>query len=176
MNEASKEYGTALFMLALETGTKKEYFDALEAVKAIFAENDGYLELLASPSIPTGERLSAIDEAFGEGFPEHIVSFLKLMCEKGRISELYGALDEYFALYAESEKIIPAKITSAIELTDGEKSRLTERLEKTHSCKINPEYITDPSLIGGITVEIDGKILDGSIRHKLREVKEVMNS
>ena len=176
MNEASKEYGTALFMLALEVGAKKEYFDALEGVKAIFEENSQYLDMLASPSIPVTERLSAIDTAFGENLPEHVLSFLKLMCEKGRIAELFTALQEYFTLYEESEKILPAKITSAIELTEDEKSRLISKLENTHSCKINPEYITDTSLIGGITVEIDGKILDGSIRHKLREVKEVMNS
>ena len=176
MNEASKEYGTALFMLALETGEKKEYFNALKGVSTIIGENPEYLEFLASPSISVTERLSAIDTAFDGKLPEHVVSFLKLMCEKGRIAELFEAIEEYFTLYDESEKFLPAKITSAVELTDDEKSRLITKLEKTNSCKINPEYITDPSLIGGITVEIDGKILDGSIRQKLREVKEVMRT
>lgn len=176
MNDAVKEYGTALFSLALEENAKEEYFNALKNVKSLFDENEGYLDMLASPALSVGARLSALDEAFEKILPEHVLSFLKLLCEKGRIAEFNSAANEFFELYNVSERIVDAKITSAASLSDDEKSRLIEKLEKTHSCKINPEYITDPTLIGGITVKLDGKILDGSIRHKLREVKEVMNS
>lgn len=176
MNDVAKEYGTALFSLAMEENTKEEYFQALKTVKSLFDENEEYLDMLSSPALSAGARLSVLDQAFEKILPEHVLSFLKLLCEKGRISQFNEAVDEYFELYNASEKIVDAKITSAQSLSDDEKSRLIAKLEKTHSCKINPEYITDTSLIGGITVEIDGKILDGSIRQRLREVKEVMNS
>lgn len=176
MNDVLKEYGTALFSLALEENAKEEYFKALRTVKSLFDENEGYLDMLSSPALSVRARLSALDEVFKDTLPEYVLSFLKLLCEKGRIEKFDEAVKEFFELYNASEKIIDAKITSAADLSDDEKSRLISKLEKTRSCKINPEYITDPSLIGGITVEIDGKILDGSIRHRLREVKEVMNS
>jgi len=176
MNDAPKEYGTALFSLALEENSKEEYFNALKTVKSLFDENEEYLDMLSSPALSVGARLEALNEAFEKAVPENVLSFLKLLCEKGRIAQLNEAINEYFELYNASEKIIDATVTSATDLSDDEKCRLIAKLEKTHSCKINPEYITDPSLIGGITVELDGKILDGSIRQKLREVKEVINS
>ena len=37
-------------------------------------------------------------------------------------------------------------------------------------------FIICPDLIGGIRVEVDGRVIDGSIRNKLEEIKEVMNA
>ena len=41
---------------------------------------------------------------------------------------------------------------------------------------VNMEYVVDSSIMGGVIVELDGKIMDGSLRHRLREVKDVINS
>ena len=38
------------------------------------------------------------------------------------------------------------------------------------------QCVVDPDLIGGIRVEVDGRVIDGSIRNKLDEIKEVMNA
>ena len=41
--------------------------------------------------------------------------------------------------------------------------------------KVNVEYVVDPALLGGLIVERDGKIMDASLRRRLREVKEVIS-
>jgi len=33
----------------------------------------------------------------------------------------------------------------------------------------------DESLLGGLVVTLDGKVMDGSLKHRLNEVREVMN-
>ena len=80
------------------------------------------------------------------------------------------------ALLDASSRVIYAKITSAVVLTDAEKAKLIRKLEDTHKGKVQAEYLVLPELLGGVIVEIDGKILDGSLRHRLREMKDVMNS
>ena len=55
-----------------------------------------------------------------------------------------------------------------------EKEKLESKLEKVCGGKVKAEYFVDESLIGGLVVETDGRIMDGSIRQKLREVKEVI--
>ena len=42
--------------------------------------------------------------------------------------------------------------------------------------EIARRYFIDRELLGGITVEVDGEIIDGSLRHRLREIKEVINT
>jgi len=122
-----------------------------------------------------GERVSAIEGAFSGKAPEYVISYLSLLCEKGRISSFIESVEEYGALLDASERILTAKITSAVALTEEEKQKLISKLEGLEGSKVIAEYFVDKALISGLIVEIDGKILDGSLRHRLNEVKEVMN-
>ena len=175
MTEVSKEYGTALFMLACENNKKEEYADALLKLEEVFLETPEYQEFLASPSIPLSERLCAIDNAFSKNIPEEVLSYLKLLCEKGRISCFNDSLKEYTALYDESKKISNAKVVSAVELNEEEKKKVCEKLENMLKTTVEIEYATDPSLLGGILIETEGKVLDGSLRTRLHDIKEVIN-
>lgn len=176
MNEISKEYGTALFMLACEEKKQESYGEALENVKNAFLENPEYAELLASPGVSLNERLKAIDAVFADRIPEHILYYLKLLCEKGRILYFIESVREYNALLDASKQISNAKITSAVELTENEKQKLITKLESIVKGKVEAEYFVDADLLGGFIVEIDGKIMDGSLRHRLHEIKGVINT
>ena len=175
MTEMSKEYGTALFMLAKEKKEQKRYAEALEQILAQLEATPEYMELLASPSIPKDERVELIERAFGSSMPEYVVSFLKLLCERGRIRQLAECQEAYNKLLDEDMRVSVARVTSAIELTSAEKERLRKRLEKMSGRTVELECIIDSSILGGLSVEIDGKIIDGSVRHRLNEIKDVMS-
>ena len=176
MSEIAKEYGTALFLLACEQNEKKSYAEALKRVKDTFLAYPQYAELLSSPGISLNERLNVIEQAFSSAVPEYVLSYLKLLCEKGRIPYFLESVEEYTALLDASEQSFNAKITSAVELTDREKEKLIQKLELQQKGKVYAEYFVDETLLGGVIVELDGKIMDGSLRHRLHEVKEVMNA
>ena len=175
MAEIIKEYGTALFMLAREKGAQREYAEVLGEIQKIFNNNPAYLLMLSSPAIPVSERLKAIDEAFDGNAPCDVVSYLKLLCEKGRIEGFNESIEEYNALLKASERVFTAKVTSAQALTDSEKEKLIQKLKKNYAGDVQAEYSIDESLLGGMIVEIDGKIMDGSVRRRLQRVKEVIS-
>ena len=79
MLEISKEYATALFSLAKESDSEQLYAETLSEISELFHNSPEYIDLLASPSIPIGERIHAIDMAFSSRAPEYIVSFLKVL-------------------------------------------------------------------------------------------------
>ncbi len=176
MTDISREYGAAIFALACESGAKKEYSDALNFVKSVFDAEPEYSEMLASPAIPLGERLAAIAEAFCDDVPAEVLSYLQLMCEKGRIAYFAESVEVFGELYAASERIYNAKIYSAAELTDEQKEKLIKKLEKVYGGTVAGEYLVDAALMGGVVVEVDGNIMDGSLRTRLQDVKEVINS
>ena len=175
MTEMSKEYATALFMLAREEGSEKEYAEALEKVSAAFEEESEYMEFLSSPSIPVKERLSAIEQAFAEAVPENVLSFLQLLCEKGRIRSLKGCVEEYGRLLDAFENTSVAKVVSAVPLTEDEKRRLMKKLEKMCGHTVTMFCDVDGELLGGMVIELDGKVMDGSLRSRLHEVKDVIS-
>ncbi len=174
MTEISREYAAALFMLACEQNQKKEYAEALLKVKQVFCEEPTYPIFLASPNIAVSERLSAISQAFCGQIPENVVSFLQLLCEKGRIACFDESVEEYQKLLDASERIVNARVTSVVALTDGQKKLLTQKLEALCEREVKTDYFIDESLLGGMLVELDGKVLDGSLRSRLRDMKEVI--
>ena len=73
------------------------------------------------------------------------------------------------------ENSITAFVTSAIELSGDQKQRLEEKLRTTYNKNIVSIYNIEPSLLGGMKIEIDGKTLDGSVFKKLSLIKGAMN-
>ena len=174
MLDVGKEYGSALFALACENGAAEAYATALGQIEDAFSAHPEYPLFLASPAVPLGERQEAIRAAFSTCLPEDVVSFLLLLCEKGRIACFAEAVREYRALLDASRRVSAAKVCSATPLTEAEKEKLKTKLEALCGGTVRMEYTTDASLLGGLLVEVDGKILDGSLRHRLRDVKDVM--
>lgn len=174
MIQTDREYAEALFTLAIEENALDEYSKALDTIKAVVEENPDYLDFLCSPAIPLSERTGAIDEAFSSSLPENVVSFLKILCENGRIRTLLGCIEEYGKFAMELSSTIIADVYSAIPLDDVQKEKICLRLSKTMGKNVRAVYIIDESLIGGIRIEVEGKTFDGSIKHRLSEVKDVI--
>lgn len=174
MTQMSKEYATALFMLACESGQENEYALALGSVLDIFNQNNEYITFLASPAVPMQERVDALGKVFEDSIPEHVLSFIQLLCENGRINAFSDCVKEYKKLLDASKRVSVAKVKSSVALDETEKERLKTKLEKLNGNTVVLDCSVDESLMGGIVVEIDGKIVDGSLRHRLYDVKEVM--
>lgn len=174
MMQTDREYAEALFMLAAEENKAEEYFSSLLTVRKLIEENPDYLEFLSSPAISLRKRLSAIDEAYENIFPEYVVSFLKLLCENGRIKSVNTAIDEFEKLMMAFSNRAVAVITSATPLDEEQKQKVCEKFEKITGKSIQAVYAVDESLIGGLKVEVEGKTYDGSIKHRLSDVKDVI--
>ena len=99
---------------------------------------------------------------------------MKLMCEKNRIGDLCESIEEYKSMLRELHRVSRAIVTSAVELSVEQKSQLVAKLEKISGKKVIPEYFVDESILGGVTIEIDGKIMDSSLRRHLNDVKDVI--
>ena len=174
MTELSNNYAEALFALAVECGQEKPYLEALESVDAVFADNPDYVDLLAAPSVPQSERAQLIQQAFGDSLPEQVLSFVQILCAHGRIRSLPACTEEYRRLYEVSVALSTAYVTSAVALTEDQKARLGEKLAKKFGRRIQLVCEVDEHLLGGITVRLDGVVLDGSLRRRLQAVKDVI--
>ncbi len=174
MTGPDKEYATALFQLAVEESQVEPYAAALKTVGDAVADAPAYLDFLSSPAVPLSERLSAIEEAFGT-LPRHVVSFLKLLCEQGHVRALPACITEFEQLVQAQSCRTAAVITSAVLLDESQKQSLCRKLEQMTGKGIDPLYNVDASLLGGVVVEMEGKIYDGSLKHRLHEIKDVMS-
>lgn len=175
MTATGNNYAEALFMLAREENLIDEFYEGLKLVEAVFNDNSDYLQFLATPSIPKSERTSAIAAAFEGKINTHILSFLQLMCEQGKSEQFFDCANEFYRLREWASGVAEAVVKSAVELTEAQKKKLIAALEKRTGKNISLKCVTDTTVIGGIAVELDGQLLDGSVKSNLKRAKEVIS-
>ena len=176
MTTTSREYAEALFELAVQGNVTEETSEGLETVISALMQTPEYRALLASPAIPKEERLAALDGTFRGKIPDILLAILRMMISRGHVSALTGMARDYEELARDYRGESLAVVTSAVELKEAEAVALRAKLEKKLARKVTLQFRVNPELIGGIRVEADGRVIDGSIRNKLDEIKEVMNA
>ena len=175
MTTTSREYAEALFELAVQGGVTKETSEGLETVVSALMQTPDYRALLASPAIAKEERLAALDAAFRGKIPDVLLGVLRMMVSRGHVSAVDGMAKEFEELSRQYQGVSVALVTSAVPLKESEAVALKAQLEKRFARTLDLRCETDPSLIGGIRVEVEGRVIDGSIRNKLEQIKDVMN-
>lgn len=174
MNNVAQEYGTALFMLASEENKVSVYREGLSVFKRAFNDEPDYMTFICSPSIPLTQRLESITTVFADSVEENVLNFLLLLCEKNRLDCFYDAEETFEALFDESQRTINIRVKSAVALSDDQKTRLEAKLEQKYNHKVDTQYIIDTTLLGGVIVEADDTVIDGSLRHRIGQIKEVI--
>ena len=170
----SKSYADALFSLAMDSRNEAETLSVLRQADMALKQLPEAMNLLSSPAVPTEERLNVLHQAFGE-LPEPAMGFLHILVSKGHIRQLSDCVKAFAELYDSAQKLATAYVSSAVELTQAEKDELKTKLEQRLGRTIRLECSVDPSLLGGLVVRVDGKVIDGSLKHRRHEIKEVMN-
>ncbi len=176
MTETSRSYAEAMFSLATETTSVPATLEALTFARDELYNTEGALELLASPAIAKDERQAVLEKAFEGRLPQHVLNLLCVMVDHGCIRELDDCVKAFRELHDAALKLSTAQVTSAVPLTKAEEAELAAQLTKKLGRTIRLTCDVDASLLGGMIVRVDGKVIDGSLRHKLQQIKEVMNS
>ena len=65
-------------------------------------------------------------------------------------------------------------MTSAVPLTEQQTAKLKEKLASISGKKIELIIKTDPGVIAGIKVELDGKELDGTVNGRLSGISRTL--
>ena len=165
MTETARVYGGSLYELAQEEHLEEEILSEMKEIRALFRENPEYPRLLSEPSIPRKERIGLIDAAFGSQ-----VNFIKLLCEKNLLREFGGCQEAFQRRYFAAHNIAEAVVTSAASLSKEQEELLKKKLETMSGKTVVMELKTDPSVLAGVRVELDGKLFDGTVKGRLAEL------
>jgi F-type H+-transporting ATPase subunit delta len=60
-----------------------------------------------------------------------------------------------------------ARVTTAVPLTAAQEQRLTQLLGRIYGRTIGLQVTVDPSVLGGLVVQVGDEVIDGSIAHRL---------
>lgn len=170
MSLAVKEYGQALYDLAREEGIEEALLADCRAVRALFCENPGYARLLSRPDVPKTERTALLDEAFSARVHPYLLSFLKLICERGYAWQTVELLSEFERLYRHAHGIVTAEVESAVALSDAQRTRLAAKLSAVTGKTVELHCRENAALLGGVRLTVENTLFEGSVRAKLDEL------
>ncbi|MBO4432282.1 MAG: F0F1 ATP synthase subunit delta [Clostridia bacterium] len=175
MISSSNDYANALFMIAVEDDKLETFSSDLSVIKQVFRENPDYALLLTSPNIPKSERQEAVDAAFGGKVDANILNFIKVLCDHNKIDTLDDCIKDFKALKKSAQNRVTAKVYTAVPISEAQEQALKEKLQKKFGMTVKIKSVIDKNMLGGVRVEIDGKIIDGSVKRQLHDIKEVIS-
>ena len=171
----SKTYGEALFEIAMESGEDKaqELMEEILGIEAVLQQNPEFDELMKHPGIPKQEKLQVLKEVFKGRVSEELESFLEIVISKERYRDLSDIFNYFVDRVKETKKIGVAYVTTAVELTESQKSAVESKLLETTAYKsMEVHYTVDAAIIGGMIVRINDRVVDSSVRTKLDGLKK----
>ena len=166
----SERYAQALLELVSDNLSKedilKELLDITESVKCSGDLN----KVMTSPVISNDEKKNVISKLFENTTNKVILNFLKLLIDKNRFSMLESITKEYKNEINRLNNLLSINVTSAIDLTENEKSAIKDKLSNILNKNIELEWATNPDIIAGLVFEVGDNIIDNSLRHKLQDL------
>lgn len=169
-----RRYALALYKVAEEKGQVDEYLQELEEVVETIHANKDFLKIIEHPQVNTSNKKKLFETAFKGRVSDDVLSFLLLLIEKGRISQLDGKLNEFKKIHLEKNNTVIAKVKTVVPLLEDEKSNLINKLQNKYSKKVILQEEIDKNIIGGVYVQVDNEVIDGTIRSKIEEMKKLM--
>lgn len=170
----SKTYGEALFEIAMEAkeGDKAgELMEEIVQVRDIIRQNPEFDKLFKHPGIPKQEKIQVMKNVFNGHISEELMGFLEVVLQKERYNELPASFEYFIEKVKEVKKIGVAYVSSAVELTDAQKEQVKAKLLQTTSYEtMEMHYSVDASLIGGMVIRINDRVVDSSIKSKLNDL------
>lgn len=162
-----KNYGSALFSIAIDEGKQEEILGELTTINDILNENSDFKKMLNTPSITMKEKIQVLSSVFEGRIDENTYNFLCLLTEKGRILYLNEITDEYRGLYNNYYDLTEVRVTTAIPLSDELRTKVIKKLETITGKNVTIIEEIDADIIGGIIVNYDNTQIDASVKTKL---------
>ena len=174
-SEISRVYARALFDLALASDAVDEIGSGLAAIQDAVSANPTLADALADVSLPAEKKAAILQELFVGIAPEALAIAL-VSLERSGAQSLGSLVSDFDKISAAERNIVVAEVTTAAPLTDAVRASLQEKLSANVGKPVALRERVDASLIGGIRINIAGRVLDGSIAKQLNSVRAALTN
>jgi F-type H+-transporting ATPase subunit delta len=168
----SYRYANSLMLLAEEKNIFQEVAKDADLIFNTINNSKELKVILKSPVIKTELKKKLLNEIFSNKISSETLSFIDFVIQKNREDILLEIFKEFLVLCDKKNKILRAKVKTAVELDESLKSKLTTKLESRTNQKVIANYLLDQKIIGGFVVEIDDQVYDASVKHQLAQLRK----
>lgn len=171
---AAKRWAKALMELSLENeGISKETILAnLKEIAETINSSDELSSVINNPSVSVEEKQIVLCKLFQNQILPIVYNFLYVLNLRKRVNIISEIAKEFSKELDEYNNTTHVEITSAINLDDGKKQVIKDRVsEKLHK-NVIVNWDTNPDIIAGLVFKIDETVVDNSVQHRLEDLSK----
>jgi F-type H+-transporting ATPase subunit delta len=166
---AAKRYAEAAYLIAREEGTEDAWSEGLQALAALFGDPQAQA-MLENTRVPGGDKLQLIEKSLAGADPL-VLNLARILLRRSRTSLGPQIAEAFQELVDEAKGISHATVTSAVPLMEDDVRLVEMRLKELTGGDVVVETEVDESILGGMIVRIGDRLIDGSTRSRLQDLK-----
>lgn len=168
-----KRYAKALLEIAQEQSKVEEVFSQLEAFSEALYSSREMRNLLEDPFFTSEQRKQFLLKISSSlSLNQTVKNFLFLLVDRGRLPFFDEILRAYQKLADEVLNRVQVSVKSAQVFSEGFEKLLKEKLESMTHKQVMLHLSVDPDLLGGMILQVDNTLLDGSLKTTLTRLKQ----
>lgn len=166
---AARRYAQAAFQIAVDAGTIPTWRSDLADIAQVLSASD-LAPALDDRRMPLGIRLEMVERVLD--ISPLALNLAKLLVQKGRSLDASAVADAFNEFADQHDGIAHAQITTAVDLDPTQVANIEQQLSTTLKKNVQAVASVDPSIIGGIVVRVGDRMVDASVRTRLKQLRK----
>ena len=158
-----------MFQIALEHDSLDMWVEDLQTL-ADLLEDSEVAAFLDAPQVPEAKKLETIQQLVGESVSTLAANLVALLATKNMTLLMPGILEQFTVMVDRHRGIEWADVTTAVPLDDAQQNEVSRLLSGIVGSEVSLRTYVEPELIGGIVARLNDRVIDGSVRSKLRNM------
>lgn len=166
-------YALTLISAAKEQGQVEKVYEDANTFRQAMNDSRELVLLLESPIVRGDKKFKALSTIFQDHIGELFLSFLKVICKKGRESYMKEIIRAFREEYKKLKGITEVEVVTASEIDDATLNKIKDKIKSLPHVRkeLIIEHHIDPELIGGFVVRYEDKVYDASVAHELENIR-----
>ena len=171
-DEKIQGYAQAILAVASAESNGAQIEDEIYRFSQVLQSSEELKSTLSDASIPSERRQQIVEDLLDGQATQTTVALVSMIVAAGMGSDIKAIADRVVGLGAESRDKAVAEVYSVVDLSSDQQQRLAAALKSATGKDVEMKIIIDESVMGGLLVQIEDEVIDGTVRTRLKQLRE----
>ena len=171
-DEKIQGYAQAILAVASAESNGAQVEDEIYRFSQVLQSSEELKSTLSDASIPSERRQQIVEDLLDGQVTQTTVALVSMVVAAGMGSDIKAIADKVVGLGAESRDKAVAEVYSVVDISSDQQHRLAAALNSATGKDVEMKIIIDESVMGGLLVQIEDEVIDGTVRTRLKQLRE----
>ena len=172
----ASRYAQALFESVKADGRIDDMLEQLSFIGQLLRESPDLQRLLRNPDVDPEDKVHVLARVMPGRWSQQVQAFLRMVVAFGRAECLMEIAEAFRAAVDQDRGQLRVTVRSVRPLPETLLVRLRERLERREGKRVELTTELAPELLGGLQVALDHRLIDGSVRRQLDDLRQQLSA